>query len=338
MFAQQLNQVRSSSHRMRIALLWGCLIPAVIVPCIVYFIIATRTCEGSPEFTEPSKSLVSQAYSMPVIINVPAAKPIDRISEISVIHDEHSIDINPVYVPKQAEETQTAPSENDNSQNAGFSFTNEGHTIDEVVTSSSSSLDITIPVIGAFVNEVAVGLNVFGVNASTTTRPSAGLSLANSDYSKHYFPIIAGLSFRHSFSRKWSVVSGLEMSLYFSEIKSEVLSATSQTACFLGVPIRFDYHLLDLGRISVFAGLGMKSDWCVRYSFYGIAANAVDYRPSISALVTGAIQYSITPRMSFYVEPTLSRLITSSGTNGIMTYREQDPFLFSTSIGIRIDI
>lgn len=210
---------------------------------------------------------------------------------------------------------------------------------DASVEKSKNVMALICPAAGILTNGISVGIVS---HESTASKPAAtpppGIMYPHIDYTKHYMPLISGISFRYSLSRKWSIVSGLDYSLFISDINTgQTELKQRQWTNYIGFPIRIDYHFSDFGNISLYAGLGMKADWCINSNING-AIQKYSHSPAISSFLSFVLQYNLSPVFSLYLEPSASILMTAASPNGISTYRDSNRIYYSTSLGFRINI
>lgn len=211
--------------------------------------------------------------------------------------------------------------------------------VDASTGKSKNVMALLCPAAGILTNGIAVGIVSLESTASkpaTTTPP--GIMYPHIDYTKHYMPLISGISFRYSLSHKWSIVSGLDYSLFISDINAgQTELKQRQSTHYIGCPVRVDYHFIDFGNISLYAGLGVKADWCFNSNING-AVQQHSHNPAITSFLSFVFQYNLSPVFSLYLEPSASLLMTAASPYGISTYRDSNRIYFSTSLGLRINI
>jgi len=156
----------------------------------------------------------------------------------------------------------------------------------------------------------------------------AHVSSSSKDYTEsHNRPVKAGLSLRVPFSERFSVVSGVDYSLYNSNINN-----AEQKVQYLGIPARLDWAIVPNRRIGIYIGAGASADFCIAAQQKGESVKKDGI--TFSLLAAGGAQYNITKSVSLFLEPTLSWRIPSSNT-ALQTYRSSHPLMFSLSTGLR---
>lgn len=152
---------------------------------------------------------------------------------------------------------------------------------------------------------------------------------------RHSMPLRFGISAWIPVAERFRVSTGLAYSLYSSQVNSGNSGEKVQWAHYLGVPVRVDYIIASNTRFDVYAGAGAQGEICLNatYAGYGIPKDGF----SLSLLGVGGIQWNVTRRLGFYIEPELSWRVPD-GEPVLETYRDRFPVMFSVGTGIRINL
>lgn len=152
---------------------------------------------------------------------------------------------------------------------------------------------------------------------------------------KHYMPLRTGLSLRLPLSKRWSLTTGLDYSLYSSRIGYTISGKRRQSAHYLGIPIRADYTLVRSRWLDIYIGAGASVDFCV--DAHQESSQVTKDGVGFSMVGAGGLQLNFTRHLGLYLEPTLSwNVLSDRQTLG--TYKSEHPLMFSVSTGIRITL
>ena len=186
-------------------------------------------------------------------------------------------------------------------------------------------------------------------NARTPNQAYANLSLANGgaffpgtnnlgdlgSYS-HRMPVIVGISTRIRVTEKLGITTGLEYSLYTSLYTNSLFSGNrTQHVHYLGVPVRLDWVFVSNKWLDIYAGAGMKGDFC-------LGANITETElgrdgPAFRLLGASGIQFNATSYLGIYVEPVISWTLPSK-RRVLSTYSNDHPWMFSVAAGVRFNL
>lgn len=164
---------------------------------------------------------------------------------------------------------------------------------------------------------------------------------------RHYMPMVIGLSINKSLTSRWSIESGLRYTFLRSDFLSEselMHKEAIQRIHYIGVPLKFDYRIFTYNGFSLYGQGGSALDIPV----YG-TQSIMKYSPKLGTTnkdllhinaplqwsVEGGlgIQYHFTPSFSIYAEPSF-RYYFNAGSD-IKTIRQDKPFEFTTPMGLR---
>lgn len=153
---------------------------------------------------------------------------------------------------------------------------------------------------------------------------------------KHLPPITVGVSIGINLSKRITIITGLDYSLYLSHkdiSSSKGVRNEMQQIHYLGLPIRCDYTIYSNKSFEWYVGGGFKVEKCISASSGTTSFKEKNFL--WSAVVTTGIEYNITKNISLYCEPYCSYLL--SETN-IFSYRSDNPIGVSANLGIRFNL
>ncbi len=165
---------------------------------------------------------------------------------------------------------------------------------------------------------------------------------------RHYMPLVIGLSVNKSLSSRWSVETGLRYSLLRSDFlsQSKVMNKeTVQRIHYIGVPLKFNYRILTYNGFSLYGHGGGALDIPVNGSQsiseyspeWGNPSNTtIHIHAPLQWSVEGGlgIQYHFTLSLSIYAEPSFKYYFNPG--SDIKTIRQDKPFEFTIPIGLRL--
>ena len=161
--------------------------------------------------------------------------------------------------------------------------------------------------------------------------PSSDIRATN-----HSIPLSFGVDISYPLTQRLAITSGIEAEVFKSEFSSRVNQATlSQKVVYLGIPLRLDWRFWQAGRFSSWIGAGGKVDRCIyaRLDKEEIRDNAFNW-----SLVTNAgVRYSLTDNVGLYVAPQITWFLKPEDP-AILTYRTQNPLMFTVNAGLRFDL
>lgn len=165
---------------------------------------------------------------------------------------------------------------------------------------------------------------------------------------RHYMPLVIGLSLNKSLSSRWS----MEIGLRYTFLRSDFLSGselmhkeTIQRIHYIGVPLKLNYRIFTYNGFSLYGQGGGALDIPVNgtqsifeYSPKSGTTNKdfLHINAPLQWSVEGGlgIQYHFTPSFSIYAEPSF-RYYFNTGSD-IKTIRQDKPFEFTIPIGLRL--
>lgn len=153
---------------------------------------------------------------------------------------------------------------------------------------------------------------------------------------RHLPPISFGVSVGINLSKRFTIITGLDYSLYISHKDISSLKGVRnemQQIHYLGLPIRCDYTIYSNKSFKWYAGGGFEVEKCVSASSGTTSFKEKNFL--WSAVATTGIEYNITKNISLYCEPYCSYLL--SETN-LFSYRTENPVTISAKLGLRFDL
>lgn len=161
-------------------------------------------------------------------------------------------------------------------------------------------------------------------------------------------PLVIGLSVNKSLTSRWSVEAGLRYTFLRSDFlsQSKVMDKeTIQRIHYIGVPLKFNYRILNYNGFSLYGQGGGALDIPVNGSQsvwqyspqLGNSTNAkINIHAPLQWSVEGGlgIQYHFTPSFSIYAEPSFKYYFNPG--SGINTIRQDKPFEFTIPTGLRL--
>ena len=158
-----------------------------------------------------------------------------------------------------------------------------------------------------------------------------------SDSYQHDMPVSFGVSARIMLSKRFSINTGLNYTLYSSMRErsyssSKVTERERQNVHYLGIPLRCDWLLVNRQHFTFYMGVGAQVDKCV----YARVGNERLHEKDFLFSFTGAagLQYNITNKIGLYLEPDFS-LRLNEGT--LDTYRHDHFGVVSARAGLRFN-
>ena len=158
-----------------------------------------------------------------------------------------------------------------------------------------------------------------------------------SDSYQHDMPVSFGVSARIMLSKRFSINTGLNYTLYSSMRErsyssGKVTERERQNVHYLGIPLRCDWLVVNRRYFTFYMGVGGQVDKCV----YARVGNERLHENDFLFSLTGAagLQYNITNKIGLYLEPDFS-LRLNEGT--LETYRHEHFGVISARAGLRFN-
>lgn len=165
---------------------------------------------------------------------------------------------------------------------------------------------------------------------------------------RHYMPLVIGLSVNKSLTSRWSVETGLRYTFLRSDFlsQSKVMDKeTIQRIHYIGVPLKVNYRIFTYNGFSLYGQGGGALDIPVNGSQsvleyspqWGNPTNTtINIHAPLQWSLEGGlgIQYHFTPSFSIYAEPSFKYYFNPG--SDIKTIRQDKPFEFTIPIGLRL--
>ena len=165
--------------------------------------------------------------------------------------------------------------------------------------------------------------------------------------SRHYMPLVIGLSVNKSLTSRWSIETGGRYTFLRSDFLSEselMHKETIQRIHYIGVPLKLNYRIFTYNGFSLYGQGGGALDIPVygTHSIWeyspkqGTTNNDVFHiHAPLQWSVEGGlgIQYHFTPSFSIYAEPSFRYYFNTD--SDIKTIRQEKPFEFTIPVGLR---
>lgn len=165
---------------------------------------------------------------------------------------------------------------------------------------------------------------------------------------RHYMPLVIGLSINRSLTSRWSVETGIRYTFLRSDILSQskvIDKETIQRIHYIGIPFKLNYLIFIYNEFSLYGQGGGALDIPVNGSQsimecspqWGNPTNTtINIHAPLQWSVEGGlgIQYHFTPSFSIYAEPSFKYYFNPG--SDINTIRQDKPVEFSIPIGLRL--
>lgn len=165
---------------------------------------------------------------------------------------------------------------------------------------------------------------------------------------RHHVPLVICLSVNKQLTSRWNVETGLRYTFLRSDyfMESELMEKeTIQRIHYIGVPIKFNYHILTHNGLSLYGQGGGALDipvygtqyiWEYSTQFETKNKDILNIHAPLQWSVEGGlgIQFHIKPSFSIYAEPSL-RYYFKTGSD-VKTIHQDKPFEFTIPIGLRL--
>lgn len=148
----------------------------------------------------------------------------------------------------------------------------------------------------------------------------------------HNLPVTFGLSAHMGINNRFGAESGIEYTYMNSNIET-VIGQLAQNLHFIGIPVRFDYRALSWQGLDMYIGVSAKAEKCIAASIGHVRCE--EKRLQWSAGAFAGIQYQLGKHSHLYLQPELSYYFTETD---LITYRTENPCIFSLNAGLRFDL
>lgn len=180
--------------------------------------------------------------------------------------------------------------------------------------------------------------SVFGQPAYSTPGDHSIITAPGSKLNAdHSLPLTFGINVSYPISDRLGLTSGIELSSYRSKFTfpTDGTVVASQTARYLGIPLKIEWTALSDGRFSAWLGAGGKVDRCV-FARYG-DKTVRDNRFNWSAIADVSVQYAISDNVGIFIAPEVSWFFKQENP-ALLTYRTENPLMFTIGAGLRFSL
>ena len=156
------------------------------------------------------------------------------------------------------------------------------------------------------------------------------------DRYRHDIPISVGVSARFHLTERFTITTGLNYTRYSSTreryYSSGGMDMHKQYAHYLGIPVRFDWLMVNRKHFNFYMGAGAQVDKCI----FAVCGDERLYERPFLCSVNAALglQVNIVPKVGLYFEPDFGYSL-NEGT--LETFRSDRPFMFTVRAGLRFN-
>lgn len=154
----------------------------------------------------------------------------------------------------------------------------------------------------------------------------------------HFTPIILGIDVNLPVGTGLGLTTGMDFSIFNSTFEGKGpygMGEICQKACYIGIPLRLDWTVLDKGWYSAWFGAGIKADRLV-YGRLG-SVRLEDNSLNFSALCNAGIQFRLSRNAGVFIQPEISYYFKPENPP-VLTYRTKNPVTFSLGAGLRFTL
>lgn len=143
-----------------------------------------------------------------------------------------------------------------------------------------------------------------------------------------------GVMIHRNITDRLSVESGLLYTILTSNVRLVNTGTTDQTLHYIGIPLRANYQIAELGKFSTYGSTGATIERCIKAMRGETKFSHKKWQTSLSASVGG--QYSVTKLLGIYVEPGVTYYFKDG--SDVPSLRTERPFSFTVNAGLRINL
>lgn len=166
------------------------------------------------------------------------------------------------------------------------------------------------------------------------------------DRPEHEIPLSFGINVGRQLTSRLSVESGLTYTLLRTRLKyycDGVHISRNVRNSYIGIPLKLNYRMFERSSFSVYGTLGAAIDIPVGKQFSTRTSKPLkadvlfphlSNRVQVSSLFGVGVQYSLSPRVGLYFEPSLRYYFNNHSS--MPTYWQEHPWSFSFPLGVRI--
>ena len=148
----------------------------------------------------------------------------------------------------------------------------------------------------------------------------------------HDLPIGLGIALNFPLTDRFSIETGLNYT-YLHSVEDNFGSLSDQKLHFAGIPLRASYAFIRKGTFSLYAGAGTSVEKCLKAS---IGSRSYDEkRLQWAGEAFAGAELKLWKSTSLYLQPTVSYWFTDTD---LVTYRTENPLVFSVNAGLRFHL
>lgn len=163
---------------------------------------------------------------------------------------------------------------------------------------------------------------------------------------EHEIPLSFGINVGRQLTSRLSVESGLTYTLLRTRLNYHCAGtdiSRNVRNSYIGIPLKLNYRMFERSSFSVYGTLGAAIDIPVGMQFTTRTSKPLkadvlfphlSNRVQVSSLFGVGVQYSLSPRVGLYFEPSLRYYFNSHSS--MPTYWQEHPWSFSFPLGVRI--
>jgi hypothetical protein len=159
----------------------------------------------------------------------------------------------------------------------------------------------------------------------------------NSTYNYDYkFPISFGISLQKAINEGLSIESGVMFTKLTTRIDND--NSSEQKLWYIGIPAKISYKILRGKNYNIYISGGGAIELCMyaHYSGNFPVTKAKDMPFQFSYNASTGAEYNISPLISLYLEPGVSRYIKDK--DAPETIRKKNPTLLNINAGLRFSL
>lgn len=148
----------------------------------------------------------------------------------------------------------------------------------------------------------------------------------------HDLPLGLGIALNFPLTDRLSIETGLSYT-YLHSLEDNNGSLSDQKLHFVGIPLRTAYSFIREGNFSLYAGAGASLEKCL---YASIGSRSYDEkRLQWAGEAFAGAEFKLWKNISLYLQPTVSYWFTDTD---LVTYRTENPLVFSVDAGLRFHL
>lgn len=148
----------------------------------------------------------------------------------------------------------------------------------------------------------------------------------------HDLPLGLGIVLNFPLTDRFSIETGLNYT-YLHSVEDNFGSLSDQKLHFAGIPLRVEFAFIQRRGMSFYAGAGASVEKCLKAS---IGSKSYDEkRLQWAGEAFAGVEFILWKSTSLYLQPTVSYWFTDTD---LVTYRTENPLVFSVNAGLRFHL